>query len=154
MVNRSRSTLFLIEQLIVIAVFAICAAACIRILTTAYFYASDSNAASNALLAAESVAESYKAFGGDPTDIAGVINGFMFGDTDGAGYYVHYDKDWRVCSDADAVYVLKLAYDKLEWSSFPSASDSLITAELTVRKDTGEILVAFPIAARLEGRAG
>jgi len=39
MVRRSRSTLFLMEQLIVIAVFAICAAACVKILTTSYFMA-------------------------------------------------------------------------------------------------------------------
>jgi len=140
MTNRSRSTLFLIEQLIVIAVFAICAAACIRILTTAYFYASNSNATGNALLAAESIAETYKSFGGDFKEIARMESGFTIR-PDGTGY-VYYNDDWKVCVEADARFVLNLMPGNPADSFGP-----LIVAELTVDRITGENLVAFPISA-------
>ena len=140
MTYRSRSTLFLIEQLIVIAIFAICAAACIRILTASYFYASDSKATSNALLVAESVAESYKAFGGDLNAMTLVKNGLTV-DQDGSAQ-IFYNETWQVCSEQNARYVLNLAA-----GISSDVHKSLAMAELTVDKVDGGNLVAFPIAA-------
>ena len=71
--TRSKSTLFLIEQLIVIAVFAISAAACITILTSAYFTSVESRDIKNAILVAENVAETFKATNGSPESIAGLL---------------------------------------------------------------------------------
>jgi hypothetical protein len=63
--TRSRSTLFLMEQLVVVLVFAVCAAVSVRILFTAYQKNVDAVDTRMALLAAENVAESFKAFRGD-----------------------------------------------------------------------------------------
>jgi len=144
MTNRSRSTLFLIEQLIVIAVFAICAAACIRILTTAYFYATDSNDLSRAVLAAENGAEVFKAAGGDVSVVVQTLGGGVY-TTDGRAY-IYYDNNWQICSEADAHYVLSLYSMRLpDYHHY-----QLYVGELSVDKISGENLLAFPLAARRE----
>jgi len=145
MTHRSKSTLFLIEQLIVIAVFAICAVACISILTSAYFTANDSKATSNAILVAESGAEVFKATGGDADAAAYILRGSpgIVG-TSATFVTVFYDSSWQVCGEAGASYFMHIVADTVTRSQ----DFSLIQGELSVRKITGEELVAFPIAAR------
>ena len=58
---RSRSTLFLMEQLIAIAVFAICAAVCVKILFVAHQKTVDAVDTRYALIIAENAAEIFKA---------------------------------------------------------------------------------------------
>lgn len=57
---RGRSSLFLMEQLIVIAVFAICAAVCVKIMFIARTITVDAVDTRYALLIAESEAEGFK----------------------------------------------------------------------------------------------
>ena len=141
--NRSRSTLFLIEQLIVIAVFALCAAACTRILTAAYFSARDSRDMSNALHAAESAAESYKATGGDIGKVAEIMGGIS-GSVDGSkAAIVYYDDQWFVCSEGNASYKLLLVNERLL-----TDDAQLLSGELSVEKLSGEAILAFTVAAR------
>ena len=144
MSNRSRSTLFLIEQLIVIAVFAISAAACTGILTSAYFTAMDSRDTSRAILAAENGAESYKATGGDLGETAQMLGG-VSGSVDGStAAIVYFDKQWQVCRQENAHFrMLVVGVTK---------GPALLSGELSVEKLTGEILIAFPVAVR--GEAG
>jgi len=145
MTHRSKSTLFLIEQLIVIAVFAICAVACISILTSAYFTANDSKATSNAILVAESGAEVFKAAGGDADAVAYVLRGFAgIAGSGGSFVTVFYDSSWQVCGEVGASFVMHIMADATAGSDV----FSLIQGELSVSKITGEELVAFPIAAR------
>jgi len=142
--NRSRSTLFLIEQLIVIAVFAICAVACISILTAAFSYAGDTKATAHALIAAESGAEVFKATGGDINAVADIMGGVTgAGGSGTAAIVVFYDSSWQVSSETDASFVLSLIVDA------PGNSNDivLVTAELTVCRMTGEQLIVFPLAA-------
>jgi hypothetical protein len=140
--DRSKSTLFLIEQLIVIAVFAICAAACIRILTNAFFYSKDSRDISIALLAAESGAESFKAVTGDLERIAELIGGDVYiidgGDT---VLIVYYDLKWQPSCEDEAFYVMRMANVRDE-----AAPPRLLTGEVTVERVTGEELVSIPVA--------
>ena len=140
--SRSRSTLFLIEQLIVIAVFALCAAACVRILADSYFTVNNSRDLSNALLAAESGAESFKATGGDVSKVAEL----MAGETDRIGgkpaAVVYYNDQWRVCGERSASYRLSLTCDD------PAQIPALLEGNLTVAKITGEKLISFTVMAR------
>ncbi|MCL2201817.1 MAG: hypothetical protein FWB75_07605 [Oscillospiraceae bacterium] len=149
--QRSKSTLFLIEQLIVIAVFAICATACISILTNAYFQARDSRDISNALLAAESVAESFKAVSGD-FDTAAEISGGQAELLDG-GYRaitVFFDSNWQVSSETAAEYILRLTGNhSAPPPAVPTPTPLLTTTTLTVNRISGDELVSFPVAVRL-----
>ena len=145
MTHRSKSTLFLIEQIIVIAVFAICAAACVRILTAAYFTANDTQATSHAVLRAESAAEVFKATSGDVDAIASVLGGTSGTAADGvAGVAVYYDSSWQISNEGNASYHLGLAI-------YPPQNPNdahLLNGEIWVVKITGEELVSFPVATR------
>jgi len=146
MSSRSKSTLFLIEQLIVIAVFAICAAACIRILATAYNYANTARDTCNALLAAESGAESFKSAAGDLGKVAEILDGKTVTIEGYESVIVYFDKEWQACGEDDAHFELRLISD-----SQSTESGQVTTGELSVEKITGEELVTIPIAARADG---
>ena len=142
MTHRSKSTLFLIEQLIVIAVFAICAVACLSILTAAYFNANDSKAASHAILRAESAAEVFKATGGDHAKTSDILGGTGGMKSQYPAIAVYYDNVWQISNEENASYVLYIAI-------YPTGeSTGLVMSELSVEKVTGEELIAFPLAVR------
>ena len=141
--TRSKSTLFLIEQLIVIAVFAICAAACISILASAYFTSEDTRDMSNALLVAESAAEAYKATGGDLASVAGIMGGGLDYSDGTYGMMVNYDGNWNVSAGSDSVYRLLLMPQDIG-----SVHSSLDSANLSVSKQTGEEIISFPVVTR------
>ena len=141
--NRSKSTLFLIEQLIVIAVFAICAAACISILSNAYFLARDTRDVSNALLVAESLAESFKATSGD-LEATAEISGGNLKSIDGAETVaMFFNNEWLPSNEDTAQYILHLRSD----TQTPN-QQTLLTGTLTVTRTGGDELLTFPIATR------
>jgi len=141
--KQSRSTLFLIEQLIVVAVFAICSAACVRILTYAFFTARESKDVRDAILVAECAAESYKAVSGDIGKVARILGGSSGVIESDDAAIVYYDKQWQVCAVDEADYCLRL----INGTSAPS-SPSLFFSDILVEKLTGEELVAFTVATR------
>ena len=143
MVKRSRSTLFLMEQLIVIAVFSVCAAACVKILTVSYFTAHDTRDIGNAILAAENGAECFKAQSGDFTKIAEVLRGTLGSVDSRAAVIVYYDKAWLVCGEEDSAYIMRIV------SREPGYGSGLEAGELSVIrvKDSQTALVEFPVAA-------
>jgi type II secretory pathway pseudopilin PulG len=149
MTQRSKSTLFLIEQLIVIAVFAICAAACISILTASFFYATDAQAAGNAILKAETAAELYKATGGDIIMIAEFLGGVVKSGGDGQSGAIHaavyYNQAWQISNEASAIFVLRI---NSTGTSYSAHGIMLESGGITVEKITGERFVDFPLAAR------
>jgi len=148
MTHRSKSTLFLIEQLIVIAVFAICAVACISILTAAYFNASDSKATSHAVLKAESAVESFKMTGDDFASLANIIGGTTtvtgLGSAGVATVAVYYDNSWSVTDAENASFALYLVIE----SAQNIGDYDLIKGHVTVEKITGEELVTLQAAVR------
>ena len=138
---RSKSTLFLIEQLIVIAVFAICATACIRIVTNAYFFAKDSRDVSNALIVAQSGADSFKAVSGDFEKAAELLGGTVWHKPNPDTLVVYYDDRWQVSGEDSAFYILFLIADRRYVQPH-----SLVVGELTVEKISGEELISIPVA--------
>jgi len=128
MINRSKSTLFLIEQLIVVAVFAICAVACIRIISTAYLYSRDSRDVGFAIIAAENLAERFKV---SP-------DGF-----DRAQINIYYDKNWQIVSPEDSTYVS--SFDVSNITEYPT--HRLIEGNINVKRNTGDELISFNVAA-------
>jgi len=141
MSRRSGSTLFLMEQLIVVAIFAICAAACVRLLTESFFMATESRDLSNAIHAAESGAECYKAAAGDISKTAVIMGATLEGGADAA--VVYYNKDWLKCAEGEAAYKMRLT------RGAPSAGASrLQLGDLSVEKLTGEVIIALTVSAR------
>lgn len=142
MKHRSKSTLFLIELLIAIAVFAACAAICVKILVYSYTMATDGRDLRNALRAAENGAELYKASGGNAEDVAARLGGIVH-EEDGAHIVVvFYNRDWRVCEESAASYSMRLV------CSEPDGAYAPHHGELAVLHITGDEIMAFSVAAR------
>ena len=144
--SRSKATLFLMEQLIVIAVFALCAAACVRILFSSYSIAIEARDIENAIRISENAAESYKAVCGDLGKMLELLSVSTAELSVGSGEVaIYYDKDLLPCFEADkqAVYLLRIVADR----GFDSP-DRLLGAQLTVEKLNGDEIIAFPLAAR------
>jgi len=135
--GKSKASLFLIEKLIVVAVFAVCAAACAEIFVESYLMANSARDTNYALAAAKNGAERYKALG-DLSEIAESLGGHV-SNADGESAVVFYDSDWRVSAEEDAAYVMRI-----------SRTDSVspTVSELSVEKVTGEEIISFTVAAR------
>ena len=148
MSGRSRSSLFLIEQLIVITIFAVCASACVKIFVGSYLMANDTRDRNQALVAAKGAAECYKAYG-DLEKTAAALTGRGYNGTDAAARVacVYYDKEWRFCGEKEAAYVLRLRESEgRESERYPAL------CEISVEKITGEELIAFTVAGRVHAK--
>ena len=141
MQNRSKSTLFLMEQVIVIVVFAICASVCVKMFVDSYLLTVGSKDKTGALIAAGSCAECYKATGGDLEKTVTFLGGTMADQAD--SLVVYYDKKWQVCGKNTAAYVLNLT----KLPPVPEAA-SLVYGNILVSKTAGGEIVSFTVAAR------
>ena len=139
MSGRTRSALFLMEQLIVIVIFAVASAVCAQIFTAALIKSSDAKELNHALIAAKNGAETFRAYG-DPKTAVEAIGGSV-GDSDSA--VVWYDKDWRVCPESEAVYFMRLS------ATADAGEPSLSLCELTVESIQGDEIFALTVARRL-----
>ena len=141
----SNSTLFLMEQLIVILIFSFCAAVCVKIFVVSFIIASDSNDMTNAMRIAQSGAECYKAADGDAEYAASILGG---GTVIDGSILVYYDKDWQICKEDEAVYVLKFTEDKdLYELTSVARPENLFLSNISVEKINGEEITALTVAA-------
>jgi len=139
MSGQSRSTLFLIEKLIVIAVFAICASACAGIFVESYLNANLARDTSYALSVAKNAAEQYKAYK-NLSDTAVYLGGQAYGAGTEETAFVYYDSDWQVSPEEGAAYVLH--FRRFESTTKPPQ------CILSVDRMTGEGLLSFTVAVR------
>jgi type II secretory pathway pseudopilin PulG len=130
----TKTSLFLIELIISLLLFAFCAAICMQIFVGAKFRTEDSSALSKSVFLASSAAELYKAYGGDMDKLREAYDPNHTSMSDGL-LQVFYDEQWEETQKPTldprasrlAVYVLYVdAYDEDEaevWvSTRPSGS--------------------------------
>lgn len=101
--SRSKSSLFLMELIIVLMFFSLCAATCMQIFANAKVKTDYSRDLTNAAFAAEAVAEVYKAVDGDLEATASKCDGEAVSD---GVMKIYYDKDWNPTAQDGAVYVM------------------------------------------------
>lgn len=136
--SASRSTLFLMELMIVIFIFALCAAVCMRLFGAAYSMSSDSDALNHATSISKTAAGCYKAADGDlalwcrlmdaPDTLAesAVQNGMA---------ELYYDAAWQ-CTDApcrDGFYLCIVQED----AAMKSVQNNLRAAKILVGHTDG-----------------
>ena len=120
--ERTRAAHFLLELMIAIALFAVCAAVCIWLFFEAFTTANDARDLNYALIAAKNAAETCKAYGRPEEQV------------------IYYDANWRTSDEAEAMFVLYFtALDDLTVS---------LLYELKVDKKCGEEIIAFPVGVR------
>jgi len=96
------------EQLIVIIVFAIYASVCVKIFAVSFIMVNDARDMNHALVAAKNAAEVFRVYG-DKAKTVAVLSGHEYVYPNAAQGVVYYDKEWRVCNEAKAVFVLRFS---------------------------------------------
>ena len=139
MYGKSRTTLFLIEKLIVIVVFALCAAASVGIFVEAFIMSNDSRDMNNALIAAKNGAERFRA-SEDLSGTAEALGGRLY-DAGRESAAVYYDEDWQAVGETGAAYVMRLSRVEGEPSYI---------CRLSVERIDGNEILSFTIASRRE----
>ena len=127
------ASLILVELLIMLTVFALAAAICLRVFVWSDENSRQSAAADHALLRAQNVAETIKHYRGDFSLAAGDYGGQW----DGASWKVSYDDGWNIRADGGA-YVLQVVPVSCD-------TDYLGQARLTVTDQFGAVLSEFSV---------
>lgn len=92
-----KATLFLMELVIVIFFFSICAAICVNMFGSAQQMADDSENLSRAVVEARSAASCYKAADGDLEKTAYLLDGVQLDDSAA----VYFDEAWNKTADSE-----------------------------------------------------
>ena len=143
---KSKAPLVLMEQLVMVLVFALSAAVCLQVFALSGSLSRTCEARDRAAVIAQNAAEALKH--GDNAyfgDVGAHVNG-------NAGYTLAYDANWRrvqVESDDDPTIAYRLMTTRTD-----SGNPYLWTAEVTVQTADGELLFSLPVAGQNEGVGG
>ncbi len=105
---KGKGSLALMEQLVMLLVFALAAALCLQAFVKSDQMSKDSEAADHAMVLCQSVAETVKNKGGDLAAAAESMN-IPYGSYAGEGmaFEQHYNEDWTVSNTREYAYVLR-----------------------------------------------
>ncbi len=100
---KSKTSLFLMELIITILLFAACSAVCVRLFVTSYVMTKDTVELNEAVSIAQGFAEVMR---GTDGDIDSVLEHYPDAVRGGEGFFeVFYDGNFETCGYEDAVYV-------------------------------------------------
>lgn len=136
---KSKAPLVLMEQMVMLLVFALAAALCLQAFVKSDSASRRSEARDRAAVLCQSVAESVRSSGG--LDAAAQRLGCQFSQ---GLLWMDYDEDWN--SDPDGIY-------RLTAQGLPSGTPGLNLARVAVDQD-GEVLFELEIAWQGEVTAG
>lgn len=105
--RQNRTVLVLMEQVIMILVFAIAAALCVQAFVLSNQKSAESAALDRAVLCAQSAAETLKYAGGDAGHAMTALAEEMGGQVSQGMWYVLYNENWEIVSDS-AVYRMEV----------------------------------------------
>lgn len=92
------------ELIIVVLIFALSSAICMRTFAESKLASELAGDLSNALIKVESAAECWRGTGGDAAKTAELLSL----SSSGSACFVSYDKQWQPCSEGEAAYALTL----------------------------------------------
>ena len=143
-IKPTRSGLFAIELLIAVGVFSLCAAICVGLFVRSEISSQDSADLNQAVTAARSASECFKAAGGDlqrTAELTGgeVSNGVLF---------LEFDGDWqKLPAGEPGTFELTMTLQTAESDSYSSA---LLDVKRWTRSETetvGESFLVWEVAA-------
>lgn len=148
--RRSRTTLVLMEQILMVLVFALAAALCLQVFFYAGRQSAHNDARDRAVALAQSAAETLKYCGGDMGNAQAEAAQRLGGQLSQGVWYILYDKNWSEVSDG-----AEYAY-RLEAQGLPSGVDGLWRAQIRVmteqKENAPESLFALTVAWQEEGQ--
>lgn len=130
----SKTSLFLMEMLLVILFFSIAAAICLRVFAAARQRSVDSADLSGAVIAAQSEAERFRAaVFVDDLEALAVSGGAV---TEGP-VHIYYDAKWKPCEEARAAYCLTMHWVETTAQIEVTRIDGTEIYDLSVRSSGG-----------------
>ena len=117
-----KSSLFLMELIIVLFFFALCSAVCVNIFAKAKLLNEQSYELNKSIIAAQNAAQCFKAANSDIYKLADLLNGT----TEDNAVKIGYDKNWQNTEITNAVYIININIEKNK--------SNLDTADITVSK--------------------
>lgn len=129
---RSRMPLALMELTVMLAVFALTAALCLRAFVWSDLHSRENAARDRAVVQAESAVETLKGLRGDYEAAACRMGGKW----NGTYWEIGYDVDWQIAEDGSACYYLQAEPEE--------APSGLGRAEIRVLTADGKELTALP----------
>jgi len=136
---RSKAPLALMEQLIMVLVFAVAGALCLRLFVTADKMSEKSMALDSAVIQAQTAAEILKS--GAPEQQFEKYGAACSDE----GWRITFDENWNAVSeDENAEYSLVAAYEDSE-------SEYIWLAKVSVFAADGELIFEIPVSGQLDG---
>jgi hypothetical protein len=105
--QQSSSAVFLTELFLALTIFALCSSVCAGLFSWSYRYSKESNALSQAVMAAQSCAEAFKRY-----DNAEVLARALNGEADASRCLVYYDEEWKATAKDNASFVMQVKLDR------------------------------------------
>lgn len=134
-----KATLFLMELVLVIFFFSICAAICVNIFGSAQTMADNSENVSRAAVEARSAASCFKAAEGDLEQTALLLNGVETDDS----VLVYFDNNWNRTNDAETAWYAVQLKQRIK----PGEADVYI---LQLDTASDNILFSIPVKTHKE----
>lgn len=137
--TRSKSSLFLMELIVVLMFFSLCAAICMKVFAVSKVKTDYANDLSHASFAVETAAEVYKDKKGDVNSVAEFFGGAK---TEDSTVTVYYDREWNIVPSAqESEYEMTLVSD----------STGLLNEAVITVTETGKDESIFDIATAVVG---
>ena len=154
---RNKTPLTLMEMLIMVAVFSVASALCLKAFLWADTSSAEGVAGQRAMIEAQNAAEAVKSCGGDYAKAAALLGGSLTGESgdrsgEADGLLVSFDREWKKAAggssaetgDGNAAYLLTVRSTE--------RGEYLERAEVTVRAEgKEEPLASFEFAWQTEG---
>lgn len=145
---RSKAPLALMEQLVMVLVFALAAALCVQVFVLSDKTSRLHQARDRAMIEAQNAAEALK--GRRETAYLDGLGGSPNGDQ---GLFLAYDEDWTpLDTGADqSTYQEDAAYYLFSYENQAQSTDYLWAADVLVFAADGDLLASLPVAGQREG---
>lgn len=146
---KGKAPLVLMEQMVMVLVFAMAAALCLQSFALAHRISGETDARDRAVVVAQNAAETLKSTEADMADALDRAARIMGGQTEQGLWYINYDENWNE-TRGTPVY-------SLEVQGIPAQSSGLQTARIRVisEESRGEwALVEFTAGWQGEGVPG
>ena len=138
--RHAKSSLFLLEMMVVILFFALTSAICVHLFVQAHQTARHSEALTNGVLLAQSAAELYKSTAGDLGETAKLLEGQW---DEAQGLSVAYDALWQpVGPQTEAAYRLEMT---------ETADQRVRSAEINIVDASGQAIYQLHVKAYQAG---
>lgn len=126
---KSKAPLMLMEQIVMLLVFAIAAALCVQAFVKSEELSTRSESRDRAVVEVQTAAETLRYYSGDYSRAAEEL-GYRPGDD---GFFARFDRDWKLLSDPDGEYEYELTAERLE-----PGEDGLGCAAVRVMRENEE----------------